>query len=270
MRLVTTAMDEVRRLDLLAAGESGIHRLDPRAKIVTTLCFIIAVVSFDRYRIAPLLPFVFYPLALTARARIPFSLIGRKVLIPLPFLLLVGLFNPLIDRAPLLTLGGVTISAGIVSLCSILLKGLLTIGAGFVLLATTGMIPIARGLAGMKVPDPFVTQLLFLYRYLFVLSDEARRSATARSLRSFGERGEGIRSFAPLVGTLLLRTFHRAERIHNAMLSRGFSGRITTPPSSPLTPRDLLFTGGWVTFFVIARVVDLPGWLGRLVTGSMP
>jgi len=59
MRLVTTAMDEVRRLDLLAAGESGIHRLDPRAKIVTTLCFIIAVVSFDRYRIAPLLPFIF-------------------------------------------------------------------------------------------------------------------------------------------------------------------------------------------------------------------
>lgn len=270
MNPISIAMDDLRRLDLVARGDSGIHRLDPRAKIVTTLCFTVAVVSFDRYRIAPLIPFFLFPLFLILRGGIPPFLIAAKVLVVIPFLLLVGIFNPLMDRDPLVTIGGVTLSAGAVSLCSIILKGVLTISAALTLLATTGMVPIARGLAVMRVPEPFVTQILFLYRYLFVLTDEARRSATARSLRSFGKRGEGIGSFAPLLGTLLLRTFHRAERVHHAMISRGFTGRFSPFAPSPLNRRDLLFTGGWIIFFLAARAVDIPGWLGRLVTGVIP
>ena len=115
----------------------------------------------------------------------------------------------------------------------------------------------------------FATQLLFLYRYIFVLAEEGGRVSRGRSLRSFGKRGEGMSSYGSLIGNLLLRTWRRAERIHMAMLARGFTGEFHTLRESRFGGRDLLFLGGWSLFFIVLRLWNLPQLLGTLVTGMV-
>jgi cobalt/nickel transport system permease protein len=265
MGKIETAFFDLGALDELAARDSAVHRLDPRAKLLTTAAFVLTVVSFGRYEISALLPFFLFPAALLAAAGLPAGPLARRLLLAAPFALLVGAFNPLLDREVLLRLGGVGISGGWLSFLSIQLRFLLTVGAALVLIATTGFAPLCLALERLGAPRIFALQLLFLYRYLFVLVEEGGRLARARTLRAGRGRGTGVRVFGTLAGQLLLRSLDRARRLHLAMLSRGFDGEIRLLRPLRLGGREFAFIGGWATFFLLLRVGDLPRRLGELL-----
>ena len=251
-------MDELGRMDTPA------HRLDARAKIAATAVFIVAVMSFPRYEISALMIFFLYPVALAALGRVPFFFIFRKMLVAAPFALLVGIFNPFFDRAAVLAIGGVEVSGGWLSSLSIMLRFVLTVGTALVLVACTGMHRLCAGLEKMGLPDIFAAQLLFLYRYLFVIANEG-----ARMLRSLELRGAGVKAlkpavYGPLAGHLLLRSMARAERIYRSMAARGFSGQIRVLRKSAFQPADWVFLLGWTAFFAAARAFNLAHWIGGL------
>ncbi len=254
-------------MDQLARLDSPVHRLDPRAKIVAALALIVVAVSFESHEISALLPLLFFPVALGALGRIPAGVIFRKLIFALPFVLFVGLFNPLFDRETMLRLGSIGVSGGWLSFLSIMLRSALTLGTALVLLAVTGIPAIGAGLERLGAPRAFVTQLLFLYRYLFLLGEEALRMTRARSQRSFDGRGMGWKATASLLGNLMLRTLDRAERIYTAMKSRGFNGEVRLRRTLCFTPVDVAFTAGWIVFFVVARRWNLPRLLGDVVAG---
>jgi cobalt/nickel transport system permease protein len=235
--------------------------------VLTTLVFIVCVVSFGKYDISGLLPFLVYPLFLVVLGDLPLAYLLRKVILAAPFAVLIGIFNPLFDQDVLFRVGSVEISGGWVSFFSILLRFMMTVGAALILIASTGYHAVCMALEKMGVPQVFVVQLLFLYRYLFVLVDEASRMVRARSLRSFQGKGLGMRVFGSMAGHLLLRTMDRAQRIHLAMLCRGFDGNIR--PFHPLKVRawEVLFLLGWSALFVFMRYYNVPRFVGRLVQG---
>ncbi|MFH1532802.1 MAG: cobalt ECF transporter T component CbiQ [Pseudomonadota bacterium] len=255
-------------MDALSRQETAIHRLDPRAKLLTTLLFVGTVVSFDRYALSAMVPFLIYPLFLGAAGRIPARYILRKILLVSPFAVLLGIFNPLLDRETALILGGVPLSGGWVSFLSILLRFVLTVGAALTLIAVTGFNAVCVGLRRLGVPRVLVVQLLFLHRYLFVLTDEAMRMMRARALRSFGRQGRGIVSWGSLVGHLGLRTLDRAQRIHLAMRSRGFNGEVRWSTEGHWGWSESVFLAGWVLFLLVGRMVNLSQALGELVRGG--
>jgi cobalt/nickel transport system permease protein len=185
-----------------------------------------------------------------------------------PFALLVGAFNPLLDRELMTVAGGVEIAGGWVSYASILLRFLLTASAALVLTATTGFTGVCLALEKLRLPDVLVTQLLLLYRYIFVLGDEALRMGRARSLRSVGRRGTGVRVYAQMLGQLLLRTFARAQRVYLAMKCRGFDGQVRIARRLRVRKADVVFVLGWSALFVVFRFVDVSTLLGRLATGA--
>lgn len=270
MTRLESALDDLRSLDALAARDTALTRLDPRAKLVATLLFIVAVASFDRYRVAALLPLALYPTVLAAQAELPPRLLLRALALAAPFALMVGIFNPLLDRATMLALGGVEISAGWVSFAAIGLRFGLTASAALVLVAGTGMAPLCAALGRLGVPRVFTVQLLFLYRYLFVLAGEAGRMSTARRLRAGSRPRLELRVYASLLGHLLLRAYERARRIHAAMLARGFDGDLRLAGTSRWRPADSAFLLGWCAFFAGVRLVDLPQALGGLWIGAAP
>ena len=186
-------------------------------------------------------------------------------MLALPFVLFVGIFNPLLDRETALRLGGIGISGGWLSF-SIMLRSALTLGTALVLLAVTGIPAIGAGLERLGAPRAFVVQLLFLYRYLFVLGEEALRMSRARAQRSFDGRGTGLKATASLLGNLMLRTLIRAERIYTAMKSRGFNGEVRLRRTMRFTTTDLAFIAGW-SRLVAARLWNLPRLLGEIVAG---
>ena len=260
---------DIGYMDTLAAGDSPLHRLDPRAKLITTLLFIVAVVSFNKYEVSALVPFFLYPIFLIFAGDLPTGYLVRKVLVVAPFALLVGVFNPLLDRQILFHLGSFGVSGGWVSFFSILTRFALTVSAALALLSITGINSLCEALARFGVPRPFVVQLLFLNRYIFALTGEAERMSRARSLRSFGRKAMSFRIFTQIVGHLLLRTMDRAERVYRAMLCRGFDGHIRVVRFSKIGGREIAFTLGWTVLFAIFRFVNISLVLGKTVTGSI-
>lgn len=269
MSLLEKSILDIRNLDLVARGTSWLHTLDSRAKLVTTMAFIVAVVSVDKYAVAQLIPFLIYPTVLVAIGNIPTGYILKKIVLVAPFALMVGLFNPLLDRTVLLHLGPWDISGGWISLFSLLFRVGLTVGTALILIALTSFTGICFALEKMMVPKVFVTQLLFLYRYLFVLVDEAGRMNRARSLRTFDTRGPGLKTYSSMIGYLLLKATSRSERIHLAMRCRGFDGTVRMMTESRFGGREIIFVGGWVLLFLLFRLYNLPHIIGTSVTGLL-
>ncbi|KAB0671040.1 cobalt ECF transporter T component CbiQ [Oryzomonas sagensis] len=260
---------DFKNLDRLAAGDTGIHRLDPRAKVVVTLVFVVCVVSCGKYELAALLPFFLFPVFMVTLADIPALYLAKKIAVIIPFAVMVGMFNPLLDRQVVLHVGALGISGGWVSFASIVVRAVLTVSSALVLVAVTGFPAICAALERMGMPQPFAVQLLFLYRYIFVLTEEGAQVSRARELRTFGGRGRGIRVYGSMIGHLLLRTWMRAERIHMAMLARGFSGAFHTRRQFCFGIRETAFVLGWSLFFITARLVPVAHLLGSLVTGIL-
>jgi cobalt/nickel transport system permease protein len=269
MRSIDSALFDLKQLDLLATGDSVIHQLDARAKVLTTLVFIISVVSFGRYEFSALFPFFLYPAVTVALGNLPPAAVARKIMMVLPFALVVGMFNPLFDRQPLLALGPIAISGGWLSCASIILRAVLTVGAAVILVGVTGFQPVCGALERLGMPKTFTVQLLFLYRYIFVLAEEGGRAARARELRACGKRGLGLTSFGSMIGHLLIRTWLRAERIHMAMLARGFTGEFHSARVSRFGPAEFCYVAGWSALFVALRLENGSLLLGRLVTGLL-
>ncbi|MBI1921721.1 MAG: cobalt ECF transporter T component CbiQ [Geobacter sp.] len=262
---IDAVITDLHALEGLALEDSPLQRLDPRAKLLTTLLYIVCVVSFGRYELSALAPFAIFPVAMIAGGSLSLLPLLRRIVLLLPFPLMVGIFNPLIDREIMVQLGPLAISGGWISLASIFLRSLLTLGAALVLVSVTGFPAICAALERFRVPRVFVVQLLFLHRYLYVLAEEGGRMARAREFRSFGNRGMGIRPTTALLGTLLFRTWDRAGRIHHAMLCRGFRGEFPVRRTFRFGLRELLFTAGWSVLFLMLRMGNLSRIVGGLI-----
>ena len=261
---------DFKSLDLLADGDTAIHRLDPRAKVLATVVFVISVVSCGKYELAALFPFFLFPVFMITLGNVPALYLAKKIAVIIPFAVMVGMFNPLLDRQVMLHVGALGVTGGWISFASIVVRAVLTISSALILVAVTGFPGICEALERLGMPQPFAVQLLFLYRYIFVLAEEGGQMARARELRTFGARGSGIRVYGSMIGHLLLRTWMRAERIHMAMLARGFTGAFHTRRHPCFGLREMVFILGWSLFFITARLVPVAHLLGTLVTGIRP
>ena len=259
---------DLRQLDEMASTRTVVQRIHPGAKLLTTVIFLTIVASFSKYEVSGLFPMFFYPMMLIILGELSVGPIFNRLLLALPFVLFIGIFNPLLDQIPLVQIGPYLISGGWISFISILLRFLLAVTAALILVATTGIDGIGMALLQLKVPRVIVMQLLFMYRYLYVLLEEFVRTMRAHSLRSF--QGEGIkpRVWGSLLGQLLLRTVDRAQRIYQAMLCRGFDGEIRLIRQRKLAGVDVIYFVGWSVFFIVARCVNIAQWLGTLLIGG--
>ena len=265
MARIEAAIGDVHVLDRLAAMDSAVHRLDPRAKVAVTAAFLIAVVSFPKYEVAELAPLSLYPAVLVAMGLVPLGVLCRYLLLASPFAVLVGILNPLLDREIMVRFGPVALSGGWLSFLSILGRFLLTVSAALVLLACTGYVSVCVALGRLGAPRLLVTQFLLLYRFIFVLSEEAARMTRAYALRSRSRRGATIRVWSSLAGHLLLRAYDRGLRLHAAMRCRGFDGTLPPPRAFRWSLADSCFVVGWLAFFGLVRfghcTERLGGWV---------
>jgi len=254
-----------RQLDLLGYGDSPAHRLDGRVKILLALIFVTCVTSFPKYEIAGLIPYFLAPVALGALGGVSARLVGRLLLFAAPFAALVGLFNPLLDRAPVALPGGGVVAAGWLSFASILLRFVLTVSLLLVLTATTSWPGLLHALEQLRVPRVFITQLHILHRYLFVLAEEADQLGHARALRDPARRHPRPRVAAHLLGALLWRTSERAERIYFAMKARGFQGAWPRRAATAFRWSDAIALAAGAGFCVALRLWPAATSFGRLI-----
>jgi len=195
--------------------------------------------------------------------QVPTRVVLRYLLIAAPFALMIGAFNPLLDRQIVAYWGRAAVSGGWLSFFSIVLRFLLTVSAALVLLAGTGFPQLCRALNQLHVPKLLVTQFLLLYRFLFILLEQAQRMHRAYHLRAARARGMPIRIWGSLAGHLLLRAYDRGLRLHQAMRARGFDGAMRTRRVSGWSGWDVGFALLSIAFFMIVRFAGPVEVLGR-------
>jgi cobalt/nickel transport system permease protein len=262
----------VHLADQYRPSDSFVHRLDPRIKVIVVLTFILT---------ASLLPagaYVSYLLLLVSVwLAAHLSCIGlgytlKRSVIALPFALAALTLPFTVPGETLFTVpmfGGLNVSVeGTLRLFSIVIKSWISVQAAILLVATTSFPDLLWALSALHVPGPLVAIVGFMYRYLFVLSDEALRMTRARAARS-ADGGKGRRASllwrgkvtGRMIGTLMLRSLERSERIYEAMLARGFRGQVRTLAHQSLRRTDYMVIVSAVAFcgltLFVGRVFQL-------------
>ncbi len=207
----TNALSEIRDIEELAEGQTVIHRINPLVKLVATIAFIYAVVSFDKYAFIPLCLMTIIPIVIYILAKIRISTCFYKLRIIMPFILMVGVFNPIIEG-----------ETGLVSMFTLMIKGVLSLMMSFIFVATTPIDSLCNSLRRIHFPKFLVTLILLTYRYLGVLTHEISIMSDAYHLRAPKQKGIAPKAWGSFLGQLLLRSMDKAQEIYNSMMLRGY------------------------------------------------
>ncbi len=233
-----------------ASVDAPLVRLDARVKVVVTLALIVGIGLLPAPSVTqPVTVFVAYALLwmlllgwMLAGALSPWRVMWRAGLV-LPFTLAAA---TLLFATPGQRLGTLPITdAGALRFLTVALKAWLSAQAALTLTLTTPFLDLINALHSLGVPRAFVVIVQFTYRYLFVLGDESQRLMRARAARSASPGGKPggsllwrARVTGNMVGSLFLRGYERAERIHQAMAARGYRGDVLALPLPPLDWRE--------------------------------
>jgi cobalt/nickel transport system permease protein len=229
-----------------AIGNSCLHRLDPRLKIIIATVYAFIVASAMRF--TALGAALLVSTVLLILARLPFSSVAKRILLVNGFVGLFWLILPWsIDGEPLANVGSVTLSReGILLSARLTLKSNSILLAFIALVTTSSVASIGQAMNRLRLPDKLVHLLLLTYRYIFVLEQEYERLRRAVLVRSFtpGTNIHTYRTFAYLAGMLFVRAAARADRVNQAMRCRGFQGKFHTLYEFSLTPYDKIWAVG--------------------------
>lgn len=247
------AIYEIRYMDEMAEKDQWLNRIHPLAKLILTAAYIAVTVSFPKYSLEGLLCMGVYPTVLFILGEIPFRDSLRRLRIVLPLVCLVGLFNPFFERQPLFALGGITVTAGMVSMLTLMIKGIYSVLASYLLIASTSIEKICYAMRLLHIPSVLVTQVLLTYRYISVLLGEANRMMQAYSLRAPNQKGVHFKVWGTLAGQLLLRSMDRAGEVYESMELRGYQGEFCYAASGPCRGKDYLYFLGWGAAFLLVR-----------------
>lgn len=219
-------------IDRLSLMNSPVHRLDPRTKLVCTGLFCMLVVSWPQARLG-WIALCLLPLgAAVVISRLPLPYLLKRCVMLSPLAATVAVFFPFTHASGqvLASVGPLNLYAdGLLLAGGILARFLLTVLAATVLACSTPFASLLKAMATLRVPRLFIMVLAFLYRYLFVLVDEADRMRRARDSRTPRPGGLGrFMAARGMLGMLFIRAFDRSDRIYSAMLARGFDGSVQT------------------------------------------
>jgi cobalt/nickel transport system permease protein len=229
---------------LYRPGSTVIHRLPAQAKIVAALAFVVAVVATPFYAYPAFAAHAALVVLALAVAGVPARVAGRHLLIELPFVAF-ALLLPLVATGPQVDLVGMSLSVpGLEAAWNLLAKATLGVATSLVLAATTTPQALLQGLVRLRTPAVLVSILAFMVRYADVIGDELVRMRIARESRGFAARGpRAWPVIARGAGALFIRSYERGERVHLAMISRGYAGSLRIAGDRSATARDLVVAG---------------------------
>jgi len=234
-----------------------VGKISATALLVVTLVYLVAVLSVPLYAPQCLVWLAVYPVLLSEMSGIGFARVFRQSLWVLPLILLIGIFNPIMDTVTAFILGGVAVSRGWVSFFSILLRGLLAVQAAVIMTKAAGFYDMCVAMRSLGCPRMLVTQMQLTFRYMIVVVEEAVGMDRARKARGFGRSSYPLGMWSRMVGQLLVRSYERATRIHRSMLSRGFDGTMPLSRTRKMDAGSWIFMLVWIVVILLLRLLDI-------------
>ncbi len=237
-------------------AESPLHRLDHRVKALAALGVIVCAVLTPDSRLWVALVYLGMLVVLLGLSRVPAAVILRRAAVFGPFVLMAVILLPFTRRGDgtaaaafrVLGIRVVLYQDGVRAAASVLAKSTTSAVAVVLLVSTTPVPLVLRALQWMRLPRSLVSVIALLIRYLTLLKEEAATMMRAARSRGWewGSLRRRIGAAGGIVGSLFLRTYERGERVHRAMLARGFDGSLRVAEEAPLMPRDLAGLTGFL------------------------
>jgi cobalt/nickel transport system permease protein len=225
-------------------GHSAVHRLPAHCKVVALVGFVLCVVATPTTSYPAFAGYAFALAAVVGAAHVPARFVLSRMVVEAPFVVF-ALLMPFISTGPQTELWGMAVSQrGLEAAIALLCKGTLGVVASLLLAATTESRDILAGMQRLRVPRQLVEITGFMIRYLDVATSELARMRTAREARGF--RSRGPRAWPVLArtgGALFIRSYERGERVHLAMLARGYTGSMPGLSRPVATRSDWLVAG---------------------------
>ncbi|WP_330175328.1 cobalt ECF transporter T component CbiQ [Streptomyces sp. NBC_01498] len=239
-------------------GHSPVHALPPHCKLAAVLCFVLVVVATPREAVWAFGLYAALLAGVAALARVPAGFLLRRMLIEVPFVAFAVLMPFVVPGDQVRVLGLQLSEPGLWGAWNVLAKGTLGVAASVLLASTTELRALLLGLQRLGLPPMLVQIASFMIRYGDVITDELRRMSIARRSRGFEARG--VRHWGVLgksAGALFIRSYERGERVHLAMMSRGYTG--TMPVIDEITASRAQWTSA-AALPLSALAVCLLGW----------
>jgi len=245
--------------EAFARAVSGVHRLDPRARLAGAAIFSLAVALARRPDTGALA--LVLGAALVLAARLPLGLVLRRLAAVNAFTAFLWIFLPFsADGEVVFTLGPLAATVpGLLLAGTITLKCNAIVCALMALVSTVPASDMGRALRGLGAPASLSHLFLFTYRFVHVIARERTRLSWAMKIRGFnpGTNLHTYKAYASLVGMVLVRSWERAERVHRAMLCRGFQGTFHSLNELRMGPADMAFLGLTLTASLALAMRDL-------------
>ena len=223
--------------------ETLFHRLDPRAKVLLVTGALVVVLSEPVGALPPFGPYYLLVIALLVATRTPPGFLVRRLAAVAPLVLTAAIL--------ILLVGGGSREMAL----SLVLRAFAAVALLTLLVATeeTGEILWAMGALGM--PRLFTTQSAFMLRFAHLLGQEVGRTDRARRSRTPGPLRAGrIKTYGQQAALVFLRGWKRSQVVHQAMLSRGFTGSFPVPPRERMAPADMAMVLAGLGLFTAVRL----------------
>ena len=264
MNRISEAIHGIHHLEAMARKDNDITRLHPLAKVLVTFWYICFLVSFDKYDLTGLLGMSLYLILLKEITHISLGRSLRQLKAVIFMICLVGIANPFLDQSVRMKLGDITITGGMISMLTLVIKGVFALLASYFLIATTSIENICYALRLLHIPKVIVTVMMLIYRYIILFMKEVERVFLAYSLRAPKQKGIHYKAWGSLLGQMLLRSMDRADTVYESMSIRGFQGefylsKTTRPGDNIRSVCYLIFTASLITVFRIFPIFEIVG-----------
>ncbi|NWF53029.1 MAG: cobalt ECF transporter T component CbiQ [Nitrospirae bacterium] len=241
-------------LEEFAEGTSFLHRLDPRVKFISVMPYIFVIAFIQGLR-GPFLALM-VSLSMIGLSRISFKKVIGRIIVVNAFILFLWIFLPFsYPGEAVFNIGPLKATyEGFLYTFSITLKANAIVLTTIAVFGTTKVFSLAHALVHLKVPNKLIHLFFFFYRYISVLHEEYTRLKNAMTIRCFRPKTNmhTYRTYAYLIGMLIVKSYDRSRRIYNAMVCRGFSGKFPIVSHFEFKKVDLFFG-----FFIIVITFTL-------------
>jgi cobalt/nickel transport system permease protein len=241
-----------------AQGNSLLHKRDPKVKVIVAATFITVVAISNSYMVVTMALALAF--ALTLLSRLEAVAVLKRLLAANTFTIFLWLTLPLTyGGVEVVKLGPLQLSGEGMRLAALItIKTNTIVLALLALLATSRIAGLGHALEGLHLPKRLCFLLLFSYRYIFVIYQEYRKLTRAAQLRCFVPTTNihTYRTYGYLFGMTLVRSWNRAIRVHQAMLLRGFNGRLIPLAQQTVGRNDIFFL--IISLFFTAAIAAIP------------
>ena len=246
-------------IDRYAEMDSSIHRIEPRIKVVSFGILIVSAVFVGTIPAA--LFFLVVAAALLLASRLPMRFICNRMKVICVFVIPILILMPItVPGTPILSLGPLAFTAeGLSFAVLVTIRSVTAILLVITMLGTQRFDTTLKALALLRVPGIIIQMLLFTYRYIYVMIDEFLRIWSSMRAKGYTFRftRHGLTMIGNCIGMLLIKSYERAERVYQAMISKGYTGKPVSFSSFQITLPDGLFCAAVVLLAVAVPIVSL-------------